>query len=96
MCLFVVGVRGREGLATSEMRAITRATGGWYFELRADADVAAAMQRIADELHQQYVIGFEPATLDGRVHRLSLKVKKSGLSARARRFYVATPRAPLP
>jgi len=94
--VYGVGVRGREGLATSEMRAITRATGGWYFELRPDADIAATMQRIADELHQQYVIGFTPAELDGRVHRLNLKVKKSGLSARARRSYVAAPHVPLP
>jgi VWFA-related protein len=89
--VYGVGVRGREGLPTSEMRAITRATGGWYFELRPDADIAATMQRIADELHQQYVIGFTPAVLDGRVHRLNVKSTRPGLTVRARRSYVATP-----
>jgi len=93
--VYGVGVRGREGLTTSEMRAITRATGGAYFELRPEADVSSAMRRIADELHQQYVIGFAPAELDGRIHRVNLKVKKSGLTVRARRFYQATPREPV-
>jgi len=88
--IYGVGVRGREGLSTSEMRAITRATGGWYFELRPEADIAATMQRIADELHQQYVIGFTPAVLDGRVHRLNVKSTRPGLAVRARRSYVAT------
>ena len=93
--VYGVGVRGREGLPTSEMRAITRATGGWYFELRPDADIAATMQRIADELHQQYVLGFTPAALDGRVHRLNVKSTRSGLSVRARRSYVATANGPI-
>lgn len=88
--IYGVGVRGREGLPTSEMRAITRATGGWYFELRPEADIAATMQRIADELHQQYVLGFTPAVLDGRVHRLTVKSTRPGVTVRARRSYVAT------
>jgi VWFA-related protein len=89
--VYGVGVRGREGLPTSEMRAITRATGGWYFELRSEDDVAAAMQRVADELHRQYVLGFSPAELDGRVHRLSVRTNRPGLTVRARRSYVARP-----
>lgn len=87
--VYGVGVRGREGLPTSEMRAITRATGGWYFELTPAADIAATMQRIADELHQQYVLGFAPESLDGRVHRLSVKTTRKELTVRARRTYVA-------
>ena len=87
--VYGVGVRGREGLPTSEMRAITRSTGGWYFELTPDADIAATMQRIADELHQQYVLGFAPEVLDGRVHRLNVKTTRKGLIVRARRTYVA-------
>ena len=87
--VYGVGVRGREGLPTSEMRAITRATGGWYFELRAEDDVSAAMQRIGDELHRQYVLGFSPAELDGRVHRLTVRTNQPGLTVRARRSYVA-------
>lgn len=91
--VYGVGVRGRESLPTSELRAITRATGGAYFELRGDADIAAAMRRIADELRQQYLIGFTPAVLDGRVHRLTVKATRPGLTVRARRSYVAASNA---
>ncbi len=91
--VYAVGVRGREGLDTSDIGAVARATGGWCFELKAEADVAATAQRIADELHRQYVLGFSPQKLDDRVHRLDIKVRKSGLTVRARRSYVATSHA---
>jgi hypothetical protein len=37
------------------------------------------------------VIGFAPTQLDNRVHKLAVKMKQPGLSARARRSYVAAP-----
>ena len=40
------------------------------------------------ELHSLYALGFSPATLDGKEHKLDLKVK-SGV-ARARRSYIAS------
>jgi hypothetical protein len=47
------------------------------------------MQGIVDELHQQYVLGFKPAALDGKLHRLDVKVKRPGVIVRARRTYLA-------
>lgn len=88
--VYGIGVRGSEGLETSEMRALARATGGWYFELRPTDDMAAAATRVAEELHRQYVIGFSPSMLDGRRHKLDVTAKKSGLTIRARRSYVAS------
>jgi hypothetical protein len=35
------------------------------------------------------VIGFAPTQLDGRVHKLALRLKQPGLTARARRSYLA-------
>jgi Ca-activated chloride channel homolog len=91
--VYAVGVRGREGLDTSDIGAVARATGGWCFELKAAADVGATAQRIADELHLQYVLGFSPQKLDDRVHRLDIKVRKPGLTVRARRSFVASSHA---
>ena len=34
-------------------------------------------------------LGFTPTQLDGRVHKLTLRVKQPGMTARARRSYVA-------
>ena len=50
--------------------------------------------RVANELHSQYVLGFTPKQLDGKVHRLAVRVKRPGLNARARKSYVAAGEAP--
>jgi Ca-activated chloride channel family protein len=72
------------------LRRIADETGGGYFELEKATELAPTFTRVAYELHSQYVIGFAPAQLDGRVHKLAVKVKKTGMTARARRSYLAT------
>jgi VWFA-related protein len=71
------------------LRKIADETGGGYFELEKTADLAPTFTRVAQELHSQYVIGFTPTQLDGRVHKLAVKMKQAGMTARARRSYVA-------
>jgi Ca-activated chloride channel family protein len=88
--VYAVGFRGREGVASSDLSALARVTGGFAFELRSTDDLALTMQRIADELHRQYVLGFTPFTVDDKIHRIDLKLSRSGLSVRARRSYVAS------
>jgi Ca-activated chloride channel homolog len=65
-------------------------TGGGYFELRSADDLASTFTRVAEELHRQYALGFEPDKLDGKTHKLEVKVKKGGLKVRARKHYVAS------
>jgi Ca-activated chloride channel family protein len=72
------------------LRKISDDTGGGYFELKKTADLAPTFTRVAQELHSQYVIGFAPAQLDGRVHRLTVRLKQPGMTARARRSYLAS------
>jgi Ca-activated chloride channel family protein len=71
------------------LRRIADETGGGYFELEKTADLAPTFTHVAYELHSQYVIGFTPTQLDGRVHKLTVKMKQPGMIARARRSYVA-------
>ncbi len=66
-------------------------TGGGYFQLDKSADLAPTFTRVAQELHSQYVLGFAPTQLDGRVHKLAVRVKQPGMTVRARRSYVADP-----
>ena len=47
------------------------------------------MAQIAEELRHQYLIGFTPAVLDGKIHKLELKVKRDGMSAHTRKNYLA-------
>jgi Ca-activated chloride channel family protein len=73
----------------SGLRKIADETGGGYYELTKADDLSPTFTHIAYELHSQYVIGFTPTTLDGRVHKLTVRMKKPGMTARARRSYVA-------
>src|SRR4051812_48341525 len=74
----------------SGLRKIADETGGGYFELKKSADLAPTFTRVAQELHAQYVMGFSPTQLDNKVHKLTVRVKKTGMTARARRSYVAS------
>lgn len=73
------------------LKRLAEETGGGYFELKRTADLGETFTRVAQELHSQYVLGFTPETLDGKVHKLDVRVKKSGMNARARKTYLAAP-----
>ncbi|MBI2833244.1 MAG: VWA domain-containing protein [Acidobacteria bacterium] len=72
------------------LKKIADETGGGYFELKKTDELGPAFTRVAQELHSQYVIGFAPQLLDGKVHKLAVKLTKPGMSARARKSYLAT------
>jgi Ca-activated chloride channel homolog len=72
------------------LKKLADETGGGYFELKKTADLGPTFSRVAQELHSQYVLGFEPKQLDGKVHKLTVKMKQTGMTARARKSYVAT------
>ncbi len=73
----------------SGLRKVADETGGGYFELSKTADLAPTFTRVAQELHSQYVLGFTPSVLDGKVHKLAVRVKQPGMAARARKSYLA-------
>jgi Ca-activated chloride channel family protein len=73
------------------LRRLADETGGGYFELKKTDDLAPTFTRVAQELHSQYTLGFTPATLDGKEHKLVVRMKQPGMNARARRTYVAAP-----
>ena len=73
------------------MRKLSEETGGGFFMLKKKDELGPTFTRVAQELHSQYVIGFTPQSLDGKIHKLDVKVKKPGMTARARRSYLASP-----
>jgi len=93
--LYVVGLTTKPG-AREPPKDLRRAasvasnTGGGYFYVRPADDLVAAFQRISDELHHQYLLGFSHATLDGRTHKIDVRMKRADLKARARKSYVAS------
>ncbi len=74
----------------THLKKLAEETGGGYFLLTGTRGLNSTFTRIALELHSQYVIGFAPERLDGKVHKLLLKVKRPGMKARARKSYVAS------
>ena len=72
---------------------IAAVTGGGYFELTSTSDLASTFQRVADELHHQYALGFTPAALDGKMHKLEVRVASAGATVRARKSFLARPPA---
>jgi Ca-activated chloride channel family protein len=72
------------------LKKLAEETGGGFFLLKKEAELGPTFTQVAQELHSQYILGFSPATLDGKVHKLEVKVGKPGVKVRARKSYVAT------
>jgi len=83
------GRHGQSDEPDPGLEKLAAASGGGYFKLTSTADLDATFARVVDELHHQYLIGFEPQKLDGKSHQLEVRVKGDGLVARARKSYVA-------
>jgi hypothetical protein len=52
----------------------------------------AAVARVADDLRDQYTLGFEPANTDGEFHKIAVKTRGTEHRVRGRRGYVAEAR----
>jgi Ca-activated chloride channel family protein len=73
------------------LKTLAEESGGGYMPLQAATELDAAFTRVVEELRHQYILGFVPAALDGKLHRIDVRVKKPGLTARARKSYLAAP-----
>ena len=73
------------------LRRLTDETGGGYFELKKTAELGPTFTRVAQELHSLYTIGFTPPVLDGKEHRVEVRVSRAGVNIRTRKSYIATP-----
>ena len=71
--------------------ALSNDTGG--YSIRRTNDFTGALSEIARDASNYYVISYSPsnATLDGSFRKIAVRVKRSGLTVRARRGYLATP-----
>ncbi|MGH9409172.1 MAG: VWA domain-containing protein [Vicinamibacterales bacterium] len=88
------GAAGLQAALTADLpdpglARVAEETGGGYAEIRYGEDLGAAFERVADELHSQYLLGYAPPKRDGRIHKVDVRVTTKGLKARARKSYVA-------
>ena len=84
------GQRRQRSSPDRGLKKLSEETGGGFFLLKKEAELGPTFTRVAQELHSQYVLGFSPATLDGKVHKLEVKVKRPGTNPRARKSYLAS------
>ena len=68
---------------------LAQATGGGYFQLTTTADLNRTFKRVIEELRHQYLLGFTPSKLDGKTHRLEVKVSDLFYTVRSRTSYLA-------
>lgn len=83
------GVRRIRSNPDRNLRKFAEQTGGGYFKLTQADELGSTFTRVVKELHSQYVIGFTPTVADGKLHELDVRVKSSGMTARARQSYIA-------
>jgi VWFA-related protein len=72
------------------LRKLADETGGGYFELKRTDELGPTFTRVAQELHALYTIGFSPMAFDGKEHKLEVRMKQPGMSARTRKSYIAS------
>ena len=87
------GTGGREPLARIRRNAgllsFVQDTGGGYMRFAEIDELNPIMTEVAEELHHQYLLGFTPAVLDGRLHKLDVRVTQPNYTVRARKNYIA-------
>jgi Ca-activated chloride channel family protein len=71
------------------LKTLSAETGGGFFLLKRTDELGSTFTRIAEELHSQYVMGFSPEVMDGKVHKLEVRLKDPTKIARARKSYLA-------
>jgi len=76
------------------LKSLSAESGGGFFLLKKTDELSSTFTRVAQELHSQYVLGFTPAVLDNKVHKLEVRLKKPVMTARARKSYVASSSQP--
>jgi len=71
---------------------ITSQTGGSTEVIHSTAELAGATARIAEELNNQYVLGYSsPHPGDGKYHSIRVKVNREGYRVRSRNGYISVP-----
>jgi VWFA-related protein len=94
-CIGVQGGRsslvlgGFENRPRDNLGDLAEDTGGGYMEIQPGQSLIAAFNQVANDLHAQYLLGFEPSKRDGNLHRIDIRVAREGMQTRGRRTYLA-------
>jgi VWFA-related protein len=85
-------IGGDDRVNVMALREMTDDSGGRTEIVSSFRDLDPAVASIADELSQQYYLGYpSPGYRDGRWHTIRVELRDPNLKVRARKGYVATP-----
>lgn len=94
--LYWIGMTGTGGpearpqiRANAGLKYFVEETGGGYMRFSEIDEINRIMTEVAQELHHQYLLGFTPAVLDNKLHKLEVRVLQTNYTVRARKSYVA-------
>jgi VWFA-related protein len=83
---YAVGMPGR-GLSGA-VTGLATDTGGGFTFVKDNEALGPAFAALVEQLHHQYVLGFQSDARDGRSHKLTIEAR-SGMKVRARKSYRA-------
>jgi VWFA-related protein len=85
---YAVAVQSRAKL--DFLRALTSLTGGRLMELEKASDLASTFRAIVDEFRQRYLVSYTPRGVSKEGwHRFEVRVKRRGVTVKARPGYLA-------
>lgn len=87
--VYAIDTRGIAGPPPDALNSLAIDTGGLtLFNIN---HIGPALDRIADDTNQYYVLGYQPlnAKYDGKYRRIEVRVTRPGLAVRARKGYLA-------
>lgn len=93
--IYAIGLASIIADLPRDLRSLSAESGANQFLLLEDANLARAAAEVMRELRHQYVLGFTPANLDGKEHRLQVSVRRPGHQVRARQSYIASAKRPI-
>jgi VWFA-related protein len=82
----------RRQAAIAHLDFLMRTTGGRRISMPGPLQAPAVYRAFVDELRDQYVLGFQPESFDGKFHDLKVRVKRPGATVTARAGYLAVRR----
>ena len=85
----IYAVTAAEARRRSPLKELADATGGHMLTVAAKGDLRGAFQKILQDFRSRYILSYSPqgVPIDG-FHRLDVRVKKRGLTVKARPGYV--------
>lgn len=84
----------RNTLGENPLKLYAAGTGGAYFPTLSKSSLEEAVNRIGQELHNQYLITYRPTNADWGFHEISVRVLQPGMIARTRPGYYVGPPEP--